>query len=179
MKIKPDAILLDTHVWIWLVRGEGRIPKSVLELIFAAAGAMFLSVMSIWKLSLLEAKGRMSLHLPCLDWVHTALARSGASTVGPSAEIAVESNQLPGRLHNDPVDRIPGRDGAPGAPHARDPRPRLLGLRRTGPLSRSAVLSASTTAAGHSAAVICLTPSIICATVPRGWSTTSRPRGGK
>lgn len=108
MTTKPDAILLDTHVWIWLVRGQGRIPRSVLELIFAAAGAgsMFLSVISIWELSLLEAKGRMSLNLPCLDWVHTALARSGASTVGLSAEIAVASNQLPGRLHNDPVDRI-------------------------------------------------------------------------
>jgi PIN domain nuclease of toxin-antitoxin system len=43
-------LLLDTHVWIWLVRGEDRIPRDLLELMLAAAGAgsMFLSVMSIW-----------------------------------------------------------------------------------------------------------------------------------
>ena len=62
--------------------------------------------MSIWEVGLLDAKGRISLNLPCLDWVRTALARSGALTVGLSPEIAVESHRLPGRLHNDPVDRI-------------------------------------------------------------------------
>jgi hypothetical protein len=39
MTIKPEALLLDTHAWIWLVRGEDRIPKNILELMFAAAGA--------------------------------------------------------------------------------------------------------------------------------------------
>jgi PIN domain nuclease of toxin-antitoxin system len=108
MKTKPEPILLDTHSWLWLVRGEGRIQKHALELMFAAAGArsMFLSLMSIWELSLLDAKRRISLNLPCVDWVHTALARSGAALVGLTPEIAIESNRLPGRLHNDPVDRI-------------------------------------------------------------------------
>jgi PIN domain nuclease of toxin-antitoxin system len=65
MKIGAETLLLDTHVWIWLVRGEDRIRKDVLELMFVAAGAgsMFLSVMSIWELSLLDAKRRISLNL--------------------------------------------------------------------------------------------------------------------
>ena len=108
MTARPDPILLDTHVWIWLVRGEGRIPRNVLELIFAAAGArsMFLSVMSIWELSLLEAKGRISLNAPCLTWVRTALDRSGALTVPLTSEIAVSCHRLPGQIHSDPIDRI-------------------------------------------------------------------------
>jgi PIN domain nuclease of toxin-antitoxin system len=108
MKTSVEPLLLDTHVWIWLVRGEGRIPEDILELIFAAAGAgsMFLSVMSIWELSLLEAKRRITLNVPCLTWVRTALDRSGALTVPLTSEVAVSCHQLPGQLHSDPVDRM-------------------------------------------------------------------------
>jgi PIN domain nuclease of toxin-antitoxin system len=108
MKIEADALLLDTHVWIWLVRGERRIAEDVLEFMSARAGArsMFLSVMSIWELSLLEAKGRICLNLPCSMWVQTALEGSGALMAPLTAEIAVESNRLPGVFHNDPIDRI-------------------------------------------------------------------------
>jgi PIN domain nuclease of toxin-antitoxin system len=108
MKTSAEALLLDTHVWIWLVRGEGRIPKDILELIFAAAGAgsMFLSVMSIWELSLLDAKRRITLNMPCLSWVRTALERSGAQTIPLTPEVAVSCHQLPGQLHDDPIDRI-------------------------------------------------------------------------
>jgi PIN domain nuclease of toxin-antitoxin system len=108
MKTSVEPLLLDTHVWIWLVRGEGRIPEDILELIFAAAGAgsMFLSVMSIWELSLLDAKRRITLNVPCLTWVRTALDRSGALTVPLTSEVAVSCHQLPGQLHSDPVDRM-------------------------------------------------------------------------
>jgi PIN domain nuclease of toxin-antitoxin system len=108
MKTSVEPLLLDTHVWIWLLRGESRIPEDMLELIFAAAGAgsMFLSVMSIWELSLLDAKRRITLNVPCLTWVRTALDRSGALTVPLTSEVAVSCHQLPGQLHSDPVDRI-------------------------------------------------------------------------
>jgi PIN domain nuclease of toxin-antitoxin system len=108
MKTSAEALLIDTHVWIWLVRAEDRIPKDVLELVLVAAGAgsMFLSVMSIWELSLLDAKGRISLNMPCLSWVQTALDRSRAQTVALTPEVAVSCHQLPGGLHSDPIDRI-------------------------------------------------------------------------
>ena len=108
MKTSAEGLLLDTHVWIWLVRAEDRIPKDVLELMLVAAGAgsMFLSVMSIWELSLLDAKGRISLNMPCLSWVQTALDRSRAQTVALTPDVAVSCHQLPGRLHSDPIDRI-------------------------------------------------------------------------
>ena len=108
MKISAEALLLDTHVWIWLVRGQDRMSKDILELMFAAAGAgaMFLSVMSIWELSLLDAKRRITLNMPCLTWVRTALERSGALIVPLTPDIAVTCHQLPGRLYGDPVDRV-------------------------------------------------------------------------
>ncbi|HSA82261.1 MAG TPA: type II toxin-antitoxin system VapC family toxin, partial [Geminicoccaceae bacterium] len=59
-----------------------------------------------WELSLLDAKSRIRLNLPCLAWVRTALERSAALMAPLTAEIAIESNHLPGAFHNDPVDRI-------------------------------------------------------------------------
>ena len=108
MTTAAESLLLDTHVWVWLVGGEDRLPKPILERLFIAAGAgsMSLSVMSIWELSLLDAKRRIALNLPCLAWVRTALERSGAITAPLTAEIAVESNRLPVGFHDDPVDRI-------------------------------------------------------------------------
>jgi PIN domain nuclease of toxin-antitoxin system len=44
--------------------------------------------------------------MPCLTWVKTALDRSGALTVPLTSEIAVSCHRLPGRLHDDPIDRI-------------------------------------------------------------------------
>jgi PIN domain nuclease of toxin-antitoxin system len=108
MRSEPRELLLDTHVWIWVVRGEDRIPEPVLKVIFAAAGArsLFLSVMSIWEVSLLASKGRLVLNQPCLEWVDAALNRSGTELISLTAEIAVDCNSLPGRFHSDPADRI-------------------------------------------------------------------------
>jgi PIN domain nuclease of toxin-antitoxin system len=67
MKTSAEPMLLDTHVWIWLVRSEDRIPQDVLELMLAAAGAgsMWVSVMSLWELGMLDAKDRIRLSMPC------------------------------------------------------------------------------------------------------------------
>jgi PIN domain nuclease of toxin-antitoxin system len=108
MRSEPRQLLLDTHVWIWLVRGETRIAEPVLEAIFEAAGArtLFVSVMSIWEVSLLVSKGRLLLKQPCLEWVGAAIVRSGTELMALTAEIAVECNSLPGQFHDDPADRI-------------------------------------------------------------------------
>ena len=57
-------LLLDTHYWIWLQFGTrerltGSVQKAIDEA--GASGNLLLSVMSIWELGLLEAKGRIQL----------------------------------------------------------------------------------------------------------------------
>jgi PIN domain nuclease of toxin-antitoxin system len=108
MRSEPQPLLLDTHIWIWLVRGEARIAQPALEAIFEAAGArtLFVSVMSIWEIGLLVSKGRLVLNQPCLEWVDDALFRSRSETVPLTRKIAVECHSLPGRFHADPADRI-------------------------------------------------------------------------
>jgi PIN domain nuclease of toxin-antitoxin system len=108
MRRDPAALLLDTHVWIWLVRGERRFAKTTLDALFDAAGvgALFVSVMSIWEIALLDAKRRLRLDQPCREWVRRALARSRTEVIVLTTEIAIESHNLPSPLHSDPADRI-------------------------------------------------------------------------
>jgi PIN domain nuclease of toxin-antitoxin system len=108
MRTSADPLLLDTHVWIWLVHGEDRIAQDMLERILTAAGAgaMGISVMSLWELGLLDAKGRINLSMSCGAWVRTALDRSRAVTVPLTPAAAIGCHQLPGWPHSDPVDRI-------------------------------------------------------------------------
>ena len=104
-----NLILLDTHVWIWLINGNEPLKSSkALPLIKQAAqlSHVKVSAISVWEVSMLEAKGRISLSMNCLDWVKKALDAPGISLVPLTPEIAVLSSRLPGDFHGDPADRI-------------------------------------------------------------------------
>jgi PIN domain nuclease of toxin-antitoxin system len=107
MSTEAPALLLDTHVWIWLNEGLPELALEQRRSIDAAArrGQAWVSIISAWEVSLLHSKQRLHLRTSCLDWVNRALAPPLAlATLTP--EIAVESNGLPGQFHSDPVDRI-------------------------------------------------------------------------
>ncbi len=102
-------MILDTHVWIWFAEGvEGVIPEQAVEMLNAAAnhGALWVSVISVWELGLLEAKGRLRLSVPARDWVQRALDVPGMRLADFGVEIALACHALPGGLHADPADRI-------------------------------------------------------------------------
>jgi PIN domain nuclease of toxin-antitoxin system len=69
-------------------------------------GRLLLSVISVWELGLLEAKGRVHLDHPCEEWVREALATPGLSVAPLTPEIALASSRLPQPFHGDPADRI-------------------------------------------------------------------------
>jgi PIN domain nuclease of toxin-antitoxin system len=107
----PSAapLLLDTHYWIWLQAGTLQaFTKLAREAIDRAteAGSLMISVISLWELGMLEAKGRVRLRLPCTEWVDRALGAPGLTLAPLTAQIAIESTRLPGSFHGDPADRI-------------------------------------------------------------------------
>lgn len=102
-------LLLDTHVWIWYMNGEERLRKSkALRWIDQASqrSQVKVSVISVWEVGLLAAKGRLTLSCRPLEWVHQALSASGMSLAPLTEEIAIESSFLSGEFHGDPADRI-------------------------------------------------------------------------
>lgn len=104
-----EPIVLDTHVWIWLLTGDKQIENSkCLSYIENAVkySNIKISAISVWEIGMLETKGRIKFPVDCLDWVNKALNAPGISLEPLTPEIAIESSRLPGKFHGDPADRI-------------------------------------------------------------------------
>ena len=109
MTTDPAPLLLDTHYWVWLQEGgPERIPQRAQRVLQEAAnrGNLRLSIISVWEVAMLEAKGRLRFSMPCAQWVKSALETPGLKLVPLSPEIALESTVLPGKFHGDPADRM-------------------------------------------------------------------------
>jgi len=105
-------LVLDTHVWVWLLEGSRKLSTAKasagLSRIREAAERFELrvSIISVWEVAMLEAKGRLRFSVPCLDWVDKAVAVPGLALIPITPEIAVDSSRLPGEFHGDPADRL-------------------------------------------------------------------------
>ena len=99
--------LLDTHIWIWLVNGDKRLPQEYYDYIQEhELEGLGDSVFSCWEVAKLVEGGRISLSLPVGEWMAKALSYPGIRLLDFSPEVAVESTQLPGVFHRDPADQI-------------------------------------------------------------------------
>lgn len=101
------GILLDTHAWIWLTQGIELSSKVVSKIDAAAtAGKLYLAAISVWELSMLEAKGRIEMQTHVEVWTEQALSIRGLSLLPLTAPIALAASRLPGNFHGDPADRL-------------------------------------------------------------------------
>lgn len=104
-----NNILLDTHIFIWLMSGSDRLTqkaKKSIETCTENEGYIFVSAISIWEIGMLAQKGRLTLKEPILQWIQESLSAPYIQLATLSPEIAVESCQLPGEFHGDPADRM-------------------------------------------------------------------------
>jgi len=101
------VIVLDTHIWIWLINGDAQIEKSkLLQLILSSSPHLLISVISVWEIAMLESKKRIKLPYDINEWVRRALNAPGIRLIPLSPEIAVESTRLGEDFHGDPADRM-------------------------------------------------------------------------
>lgn len=107
--MKTKGLLLDTHSWIWIASGYEKMAKGSAKKVVDKAfndASLVISAISLWEVSMLEAKGRLALSGPCLDWIQQSMSQLRLEVIPISPEIAVESSRLPGGFHGDPSDRI-------------------------------------------------------------------------
>ena len=104
----PDLLLLDTHVWLWLVAGSSDLSTEVRDEIerAAGAGALRIAAVSLWEVALLAWRGRIVLGKSIGLWLDEALAEPGPTIDQISPQIAAESYALPEAFHRDPADRL-------------------------------------------------------------------------
>lgn len=105
--LKKHKLLLDTHVWIWLMLGDERLNLSFRNVVEQNKEEhILISAISVWELGMLVEKKRIQLEIDCLDWVEEALASSNILFVPLTPRISIQSTRLPETPHGDPADRI-------------------------------------------------------------------------
>ena len=93
------AVVLDTHVWVWMAAGDERAEK-----LRGYAGRLILPAISVWETAMLAAKGRLKLKPDVDTWVAQNLY-APVELEPLSAEISIRSSRLED-FHGDPADRL-------------------------------------------------------------------------
>lgn len=101
-------ILLDTHVWVWWLGQPEQLSKAAGRAIQGnlAAGSVGISSFSVWELALLVQRKRLQLSIDLVEWLTETERIRGVTFHPVDNAIALQSVNLPGSFHRDPVDRI-------------------------------------------------------------------------
>lgn len=108
------TFLLDTMVWLWLCHDPAHIPHRVLTSLHEIDEPWGLSAVSPWEVArkarLRKRKPKhpasLDLGLPFREWFRNAWDDRDYRLLPLTPEISAESNELPGRFHDDPMDQI-------------------------------------------------------------------------
>ena len=94
-------LLLDTHVLIWHVTGDPKLPVKVSNAITAPGTRRFVSVATIWEAEIKGGLGKLQLDVDMIE----AARGADAQLLPIEAEDAVSAARLP-LHHRDPFDRM-------------------------------------------------------------------------
>lgn len=100
-------IVLDTHIWVWWIHGDKKLPAHYDQYLQEKeAQGLGVSAISCWEVAKLVEYGRLTLPIPIEQWLNQALAYPGIFLLELTPKICIESTQLPGNFHRDPSDQI-------------------------------------------------------------------------
>jgi PIN domain nuclease of toxin-antitoxin system len=97
-------LLLDTHIFLWYVSGDRRVDSGLREII-ANAEAVYLSVVSVWEVTIKYQVGKLSLPEAPHPWVSDQRERHGIESL-PIDEATIAHLLKLEPHHRDPFDRI-------------------------------------------------------------------------
>jgi PIN domain nuclease of toxin-antitoxin system len=98
-------LLLDTHVFLWYITADAKLPASFLTAIQDPANEVCLSVVSVWVAVIKHQLGRLPLPAPPADFLPQQRDAHGI------AGLAIDEGAMPHlaglpHLHRDPFDRL-------------------------------------------------------------------------
>lgn len=100
------GIVIDTHVWIWLVSEPRRLSKRAAAAI-SRAEIVGVSAISAWEIATKVALGRIELDRDVDVWVRQASAIDRVESISVDTAIAVMAGTLGAEgLRGDPADRL-------------------------------------------------------------------------
>jgi len=95
-------LLLDTHILIWWVAGDRKLPKSLRDHIIEAENEVSVSAATFWELAIKAGLGRIDVDLEDL---RAAVNADGFSELTVQVAHTLRVQSLPGH-HRDPFDRL-------------------------------------------------------------------------
>ena len=98
-------LLLDTHIWLWMLLEPERLAAPVAAALGDAGNDLWLSPISVWEAIVLAEKGRLVLDLGPVEGIRDALRALPVREAALTREVALVSRtvDLP---HQDPADRF-------------------------------------------------------------------------
>ena len=104
-----DAILLDTHIALWMGNGDERLHPSTLGLIddcWRNGGIVLISAVTAWEIAQLASVGRIDLDRSVEDWIERLTDHPGVEVVPLTHHAATGAYRLHRLEHRDPADRL-------------------------------------------------------------------------
>jgi PIN domain nuclease of toxin-antitoxin system len=100
------APLIDTHVWIWWLTRLPRLSPRIISILDEMPERPFLSVASLWELSLLVEIGRIELMPSAAAWLEQATHPETVQLAQITRSVALELFAFPKKFRRDPADRM-------------------------------------------------------------------------
>jgi PIN domain nuclease of toxin-antitoxin system len=98
-------LLLDTHVFLWYIAGDPRLPSAYKAAILDPANEVFLSTASVWEAVIKHQLGKLPLPSPPAEHLPRQRVAHAIATL-PIDEGAMLSLAALPPLHRDPFDRL-------------------------------------------------------------------------
>ena len=97
------ALLLDTHIWLWMKDEQDRIPSPVRRKLLRESASLHLSAACVMEIAIKRAIGKLPMDLKVSALVERLQAQ-GVIPLAVTLEHAIAAGELP-LLHRDPFDR--------------------------------------------------------------------------
>ncbi len=96
-------LLIDTHVWLWFVRGDATLPRAFDAAIRDPENAVVLSIVSAWEVQIKTAIGKLQVGSPIDEFLDSAVLHFDL------LDVSLRHVRALGTLpfhHRDPFDRM-------------------------------------------------------------------------
>ncbi|MEJ5311717.1 MAG: type II toxin-antitoxin system VapC family toxin [Anaerolineae bacterium] len=98
-------LLLDTHVFLWFISGDKRLPVTMREAIRNTDNQVHLSVISVWEAIIKHQLGKLPLPQPLADYLPLQRKLHQIDSLDLDETSVSRLASLP-KLHRDPFDRM-------------------------------------------------------------------------
>jgi PIN domain nuclease of toxin-antitoxin system len=95
--------LLDTHTYLWFANGDKLLPNPVKEIILDTRQPCFLSIASLWEITIKKQLGKLEVN-QSLEFLFKGAERNQIEIIHFSFDHLYILSTLP-RIHRDPFDR--------------------------------------------------------------------------